>query len=153
MTLAARPVLLLSLWAGALPLFAGSAERRAYLGAERCKLCHREIYQSWAGTPHRRASEVVPKIPENDRCLACHATRGRELEGVQCEACHGPGADYSTAEVMIDVEKAVMAGLVRPATVSCLRCHENEEPGHRQRLTMPAPWEWPRAIHDGIRRD
>lgn len=122
---------------------AGSLAGAANVGAERCKLCHRDIYQSWAATPHARAA---PDLEE--RCLACHATELRKLPAVQCEACHGPGGDYAQPEVMIDPEKAAMAGLVRPSIVVCERCHENEEPGHRGRLTMPEPSEWARTIHE-----
>jgi hypothetical protein len=148
-------VLLLSLWAwaGTLPYLAGSEGRAGYVGAERCKLCHREIYQSWAETPHRRASDPISTAPGEVRCLDCHGTPGREREGVQCEACHGAGENYSAPEVMIDVEKAVSAGLVRPATESCARCHENDEPGHRRRLTMPARAQWPFSIHVEKRRE
>jgi hypothetical protein len=75
------------------------------VGAERCKLCHRDIYRSWAATPHANAA---PSDFE-ERCLACHATEVGKLPAVQCEACHGPGSDYAQPEVMIDPEKAAMA--------------------------------------------
>jgi len=117
----------------------------SYVGAERCKLCHRSVYQSWAATPHARAVEP----PEAEaRCFACHGTDEGKLAAVQCEACHGPGSDYSPPEVMIDPEKAEMAGLVRPSVVVCERCHENGEPGHRGELRMPERNEWPRWIHE-----
>ena len=105
----------------------------SYVGAERCKLCHRSVYQSWAATPH---ANRAPSAFE-ERCLLCHATGKERLPAVQCEACHGPGSDYSPPEVMIDPEKAAMAGLVRPTLVVCERCHENDEPGHRGSLMLP----------------
>ena len=80
--------------------------------------------------------------------LPRHATETRKLPAVQCEACHGPGSDYSPPEVMIDPEKAAMAGLVRPSIVVCERCHENEEPGHRGNSMMPQQSEWTRWIHE-----
>jgi hypothetical protein len=49
---------------------------------------------------------------------------------------------------MIDVEKAVMAGLVLPAADACLRCHENTEPGHRGVLERPAPADLFRFVHE-----
>lgn len=113
------------------------------VGAERCKLCHRDIYLSWAKTPH--AKEAAPPLEE--RCLACHATGEKKLLAVQCEACHGPGSEYSLPEIMIDPEKAAMAGLVRPSIAVCERCHENAERGHRGRLEMPEPNDWGRWIH------
>jgi hypothetical protein len=135
-------VILLSLWAYGLFLIGGAGA--SYVGGERCKLCHRTLYESWSATSHGR-SQIA--LAGEERCLSCHATSGRALPAVQCEACHGPGSDYLPAEIMIDPEKAAMAGLVRPSIVICERCHENEEEGHRGRLRMPERSEWPRWIH------
>lgn len=124
---------------------AAAGSGASYVGGERCKLCHRSLYESWEATPHAR-SALPPGSSE--RCLSCHATEARTLPVVQCEACHGPGSDYSAPEVMIDPDKAAMAGLVRPSIVVCERCHENEEPGHRGTFQMPERREWPRWIHE-----
>jgi len=131
----------ISLAAAASPAGNGAS----YVGAERCKLCHRSVYQSWAVTPHAMAA--APAGGE-ERCLPCHATGEKRLPAVQCEACHGPGSNYSPPEVMIDPEKAALAGLVRPSLVVCERCHENDEPGHRGSLVMPERNEWRRWIHE-----
>jgi hypothetical protein len=130
-------VILLVLWT------AGSLLGATNVGAERCKLCHRAVYESWKATPHGK--EAPPSIEE--RCLSCHATGPEKLAAVQCEACHGPGSRYSLPEVMIDPEKAAMAGLVRPTLVICERCHENDEPGHEGSLTMPGRNDWARFLH------
>ncbi|MGH9323219.1 MAG: hypothetical protein ACRD3V_25465, partial [Vicinamibacteria bacterium] len=106
-------------------------------------------YESWASTPHARAGQSLP-ASSAERCLTCHATDGTKLASVQCEACHGPGSDYSAPEVMIDLEKAAMAGLLRPSIVLCERCHENDEPDHRGELRMPPRAEWHFWIH-GVR--
>jgi hypothetical protein len=137
-------------WAGALLLDAMAAGA-SYVGAEKCKLCHRAVYESWARTAHARASEST--APAEERCLSCHATRGRELPGVSCESCHGPGSDYSAPEVMIDPEKAEMAGLIRLSIEVCERCHENDEPDHRRGFAMPERDAWSAAIHDVKPRD
>jgi len=140
-------ILFVLLAAGSFLAAAASSEGNgaSYVGAERCKLCHRSVYESWAATPHARAE--VP-LDAGDRCFSCHATEARKLPAVQCEACHGPGSDYSPPEVMIDPEKAAMAGLVRPNLVVCERCHENDEPGHRGKFAMPERSEWTRWIHE-----
>ena len=140
-------ILFVLLAAGSFLAAAASSEGNgaSYVGAERCKLCHRSVYESWEATPHSR--EEVP-LDAGDRCFSCHATEARKLPAVQCEACHGPGSDYSPPEVMIDPEKAAMAGLVRPNLVVCERCHENDEPGHRGKFAMPERNEWTRWIHE-----
>jgi hypothetical protein len=130
-------VILFVLWT------AGSLLGAVNVGAERCKLCHRAVFESWQATPHGKAA---PSDFEG-RCLACHATGPEKLPAVQCEACHGPGSDYSPPEVMIDPEKAAMAGLVRPTLVTCERCHENDEPRHKGSLVMPGRNEWSRFLH------
>jgi Cytochrome c7 and related cytochrome c len=130
-------VILFVLWT------AGSILAASNVGAERCKLCHRAIYESWKATPH---AKEAPSAFEG-RCLSCHATGNEKLPAVQCEACHGPGSEYSLPEVMIDPEKAEMAGLVRPTLVTCERCHENDEPRHKGTLVMPGRNEWSRFLH------
>ena len=115
-----------------------------FVGAERCKLCHRSIYESWLLTPHARAFERV----EQQQCLSCHRTGNQDGPAVQCEACHGAGGDYWPAEVMIDPDKARMAGLVHPDEARCRSCHDNQQPGHRREFAMPAsPSEQRRWVH------
>ncbi len=61
-------------------------------------MCHRLQYDSWAASPHK-------------------------AKGLDCEGCHGNGADYWPAGVMRDQQKAVAAGLVMPQLASCKKCH------------------------------
>jgi hypothetical protein len=51
---------------------------------------------------------------------------------------------------MIDLDKASMAGLVRPAPSDCARCHDNDEPNHARDFEIPAGAEWEDWVH---RRD
>jgi hypothetical protein len=59
-------------------------------------MCHRLQYDSWKAGPHA-------------------------AKGLDCEGCHGAGADY--AKVMRDRAKAVAAGLLIPTVATCQRCH------------------------------
>jgi len=74
------------------------------VGAEKCKVCHRLQYDSWAATAH--AARTPP---------------------LDCESCHGPGSEYKTISIMKDVEKARAAGLVIPEKSFCTEnCHANK---------------------------
>lgn len=72
-------------------------------------------------------------------CLQCHVAafgaaaelKGEKFhmeDGVQCENCHGAGADYAKIPVMKDKAKAVAAGLVIPTEATCRGCHNEKAP-------------------------
>jgi hypothetical protein len=65
-------------------------------------MCHRVQHQSWAASPHA-------------------------AKGIDCESCHGNGADYWQGAVMRDRAKAAAAGLVVPTVASCTKCHANAD--------------------------
>lgn len=70
------------------------------IGAEKCKLCHKLQYTSWADSGHARRKPAL-----------------------DCESCHGPGSEYKTLAVMKDPAKAKAAGLVGPGAAFCGKCH------------------------------
>jgi hypothetical protein len=61
-------------------------------------MCHRAEFDSWSASPH-------------------------VAKGLDCEGCHGNGADYWNASVMRDRPRAIAAGLVLPDAGFCKRCH------------------------------
>jgi hypothetical protein len=74
----------------------------------------------------------------DDRCLLCHTTGAqepealfdasfRQQEGVSCEACHGPGSNYATLDVMTDREAFLAAGGRIPDAATCRTCHRNSD--------------------------
>jgi YVTN family beta-propeller protein len=81
-------------------------------------------------------TEGVKGDPQKaEQCLKCHATgagieatslvKGFDLtDGVQCESCHGPGADYSPEAVMLDKTTARSKGLIEVGARTCASCHE-----------------------------
>jgi len=106
-----------------------------YVGAEKCKICHKKdsIYPSWEATKHAKAWEnLKPENQKKKECIACHTTgttaKGELLEGVQCEACHGPGSDYKKKSIMEEREKAVANGLLIPDEATCKKCHNEKVP-------------------------
>lgn len=67
-------------------------------------------------------------------CLGCHSTASTAEEwekddtfkpedGLQCEACHGPGSEYMAEGVMRNRTEAMKAGLKLPTKEHCLGCH------------------------------
>ncbi|MGB6854251.1 MAG: multiheme c-type cytochrome, partial [Thermoanaerobaculia bacterium] len=81
------------------------------------------------------AAGVVGDPQTSGECLRCHVTGagfGAESfapgfdigDGVQCESCHGPGADYLPEAVMLDPAAARHAGLQEPSAQICAGCHE-----------------------------
>lgn len=105
-----------------------------YLGAESCRECHQEIYDQWQATSHAHGYDIlVAQSREFDRdCTPCHTTGfGRpggfvsltatpDLIHIQCESCHGHGADH-----------AKTPGTAMPAdpALACLECHtESQSP-------------------------
>ena len=108
-------------------------------------------FSKWQGSKHAGAYAALATAAGRDiaakmglegdpqtkaACLKCHATAyhqpsGGALdsysvhEGVGCEACHGPGNEYSSEPVMKDRAKAAAAGLKKVTAETCLACHEN----------------------------
>jgi hypothetical protein len=97
-----------------------------YIGADKCKMCHKVEHSSWLETGHAKAFDKLEGDNQSKaECLKCHAVAGRaDLPGVQCESCHGPGSEYKSMKVMKDHDAAVAAGLIVPDEALCKSCHE-----------------------------
>ena len=107
--------------------------RHEFIGAKKCKICHKEIHASWKETSHAKAwSLLKPEEQKNKECAGCHSTgvtaKGVLLEGVQCEACHGAGSDYKKKSIMKDRELSIKNGLVIPDSTVCVGCHNERSP-------------------------
>lgn len=107
------------------------AQDHAFVGAAKCKMCHKVQYNSWLETTHAKSMDHAKASTDrrfDASCLACHATNNDEsLPGVQCEACHGPGADYKKMSVMKDRDAAIANGLVVPTQALCDQCHTGDD--------------------------
>lgn len=82
--------------AGPMPSLANNGHAAA--GSDKCRMCHRLQHDSWSVTAHAK-------------------------KGLDCEGCHGNGADYKTMSVMKDLAAAKAAGLVLPGPGFCRKCH------------------------------
>jgi nitrate/TMAO reductase-like tetraheme cytochrome c subunit len=85
---------------------------------------------------------------ESPECLKCHVTAyGVDAKmvdksfdsknGVQCEACHGPGSAYKSMAIMKDKAKAIAAGLKafkdeKAIEEFCKTCHNEESPTYKE---------------------
>lgn len=106
-------------------------KKHEYVGAAKCKMCHIKEYKSWEASKKAKTFSVLNAEQQKDpKCNVCHITGkladGTVLEGVQCEACHGPGADYKAKEVMKDKKAAMAAGMIEPTEAVCVTCHKKE---------------------------
>lgn len=82
--------------------------KKKYAGAEACAECHDDIYAQWRDTPHAQAFDIlIEHGRQYDRdCTPCHTAGFYEMGGflsvdetpglihVQCESCHGNGAEH-----------------------------------------------------------
>jgi DmsE family decaheme c-type cytochrome len=85
-----------------------SAMDSKFVGAEACKTCHEDLYNSWEKTPHRKTT--------------LNKAGGPSKQG--CEGCHGPGADH----VAGDGDKSKIFVFENASTkdvnAHCMTCHE-----------------------------
>jgi len=116
------------------PLFAwDSWQRDAYVGAAACQSCHVAQSDQWSHTPHAKAMETLIGIGRqtSPKCVQCHVV-GFETEtgfrmagstpglaGVQCEICHGAGAEHVRTQKAADIRRSPPARL-------CFECHDQE---------------------------
>ena len=131
-----RRVLVVAALIGFAGLMVYTAESApTYIGADKCKMCHKIQHSSWLETKHAKATETAKASTQwkfEAACLTCHATNKDEaMAGVQCEACHGAGSDYKAIPVMKDRAKAIANGMIVPTQDTCNGCHDGKD-HHKQ---------------------
>jgi len=106
---------------------------------------HAKAYDTLKGEDALKiAKEKGLSVPPSEakECLECHATAYGEdaakfaqkplavQDGVQCEACHGPGSLYKKKKTMADREKSLAAGMWDPGKDEkiCTGCHNDRSP-------------------------
>lgn len=127
----------------AVPVPAEPAQPARYLGAERCRECHAEIFASWAATPHAQAFALLERAgkAEDPVCVRCHTTGNGRGNGfrtlaftpgmvnVQCEECHGPGSRHVALRRADPRGDSLQPGEIAGANGAhaCVRCHNQEQ--------------------------
>lgn len=104
----------------------------AYVTSAACSQCHLDQYMKWTNSPHAHATDPLPPRANEFElsCLECHATGSRRatatsklevarLQNVQCEQCHGPGADHVA-------KPAKGYGRIASMQTACVGCHTSE---------------------------
>jgi hypothetical protein len=115
--------------------FRVSGPTNAYAGWSACSECHENIYATVVNTPHASAFETLDAQQRTNRALLADSTVGYglttgfqsqtatpQLEGVQCENCHGPAANHAAS----DMDPTVRPRVELAATV-CGGCHTGPE--------------------------
>jgi hypothetical protein len=140
-------------------VFAKTGDPAKLISVKKCAMCHKKAdkgdqYGKWLSLGHAKAYEmlaseeakaVAAKLGIDDpqasgQCLKCHSTayfftETRQTEeialenGVSCQSCHGPGADYKKKSIMQSREASIAGGMVYPAQEkSCTLCHNESGP-------------------------
>lgn len=103
-----------------------------YLGHRACESCHQESFKVWEESGHAHALAILERKGKerDDECLKCHVTgmMDRKIIGgfssidenpwmaeVQCEACHGPGANH--------VQQPDKSRMKMGSAINCQQCH------------------------------
>ena len=101
-----------------------------FVGSEECRPCYENAYKIWRVSTHAHTFERLPTDRQRElRCLFCHATDtqrsliGYRLLGVQCEACHGPGARHVRLAIEGQSRNPSDWGLVPVTEKTCAGCH------------------------------
>jgi hypothetical protein len=115
-----------------------------YVSSAACAQCHSAQYFKWANGGHSRASDNLSlrRAEFDSSCLACHASglqnsgslgQGElpKLLSVQCEQCHGPGAQHTLKPVK-------GYGVVRNMKALCSSCHTSKT---SPRFDLQSYWE------------
>lgn len=106
---------------------------QAFVGDAQCVDCHDEPMQVWKQTPHAKAWQTLVDAGKtfDAECVSCHVvgfqqpggtvigkTAGKE--GVQCEACHGPGEKHA------DMGGGEAYTKLRVPEAVCVTCHNQK---------------------------
>ena len=130
-----------------------------------CSSCHAAISNGWQATAHAHALQSLAdkSQAENPACLQCHtvgfqvdggyapATTGSRLANVQCESCHGPGAEH----MKLASDWVFGPSSPKPADwkiakqvpeAVCVRCHNAENDPHW--AGDPARWPYAELMNE-----
>ena len=98
-----------------------ASEASKYVGAETCKTCHEEIYNSWEKTPHWKTTLNKKGGPSKQGCEGCHGPgcgprgrRRRQNQDIRVRGTVTPGDQRSLSELPRRSSPAVALCGIRP---------------------------------------
>jgi PKD repeat protein len=110
-----------------------------YAGSTACGGCHGAEYTPWTATVHANAyNDLVNSGEQNASCVLCHTVGFNQptgfstnspvasLEGVGCEACHGPASWHKNSD------HAVILPAVSVDPAICGSCHQGRNPQYNE---------------------
>lgn len=86
-------------------------QSNGYVGSETCKVCHEDLFNGFAKTPHYKTT--------------LDTKRGPAFQG--CEACHGPGAAHVAGGGDVTKIFTFKGAPAAEITARCLQCHQYGE--------------------------
>lgn len=108
-----------------------------YVGNDTCLSCHATEHKNWSGSVHAKAFDTLKKAGhETDvNCLACHTVGygessgyqenlKKDLQGVGCESCHGPGEKHVATKKKQDIRGLGDDCPFCVVEQICLSCHD-----------------------------
>jgi DmsE family decaheme c-type cytochrome len=117
------------------------------VGAETCKTCHEDIYNSWAKTPHWKTTLNKLGGPSKQGCEGCHGPGKAHVDGGgdvtkiftfknvsaktisdRCLTCHAGGTEHMNAINSVHTRN----------NVSCIDCHSPHHATTREFLLVKA---------------
>lgn len=123
--------------------FFKSDSSNRYMGNRACAECHKKVYDKWSLLSHAKALRTLETTKKGINakrpdCLRCHtvgfgqpsgfnvAEYPRELGGVGCESCHGPGQLHISL-AKAGLKRAVMTTRSIPQgnKTLCIQCHDS----------------------------
>ena len=109
-----------------------AAGETPFATAETCGKCHQAEYKVWQKSRHSHAFAALETKQRifDAACVGCHSVgfqqRGfvnikatPQFASVQCESCHGPGADHARMPKAGNYQTP-------PAPASCVVCHDRD---------------------------
>lgn len=126
---------------------AKSAQAADYVGAETCKACHEDEYNSWEKSPHWKTTLDTKGGPAHQGCEGCHGPGSEHVAGggdvtkiftfqkvsakvinERCMTCHEGGTQHMNAINSVHAKN----------DVSCIACHSPHHATQPQFLLVKA---------------